>query len=214
MKFWFQNSPYFPSYVKNWPSYGTKRKDNFNIGPAFTHFYLLKMKLHNPVCLTFCVVTWSIFHVGRKVRWVLKSKFHGLSNGYQKFLCTCSRNRENNKNKVKTDLWDTLYVWRSLFGLIFQESLLDWRIESLFPTILSIKEWYLMISKETPSNIAYMSGMVVLPALCRAARARSWRWRWRGRTGRAPRPPPRPPGTGTRPRPGAAQAAEGRVRAG
>ena len=110
MKFWFQNSPYFPSYVKNWPSYGTKRKDNFNIGPAFTHFYLLKMKLHNPVCLTFCVVTWSIFHIGRKVRWVLKSKFHGLSNGYQKFLCTCSRTRENNKNKVKSDLWDTLYV--------------------------------------------------------------------------------------------------------
>ena len=110
MKFWFQNSPYFPSYVKNWPSYGTKRKDNFNIGPAFTHFYLLKMKLHNPVCLTFCVVTWSIFHVGRKVRWVLKSKFCGLYNGYQKFLCTCSRTRENNENKVKTDLWDTLYI--------------------------------------------------------------------------------------------------------
>ena len=109
MKFRFQNSPYFPSYGKNWPSYSTKRKDNFNIGPAFTHFYLLKMKLHNPVCLKFCVVTWSIFHIGRKVRWVLKSKFCGLYNGYQKFLCTCSRTRENNENKVKSDLWDTLY---------------------------------------------------------------------------------------------------------
>ena len=116
MKFRFQNSPYFPSYGKNWPSYSTKRKDNFIIGPAFTHFYLLKMKLHNPVCLTFCVVTWSIFHIGRKVRWVLKSKFHGLSNGYQKFLCTCSRTRENNKNKVKSDLWDTLYIHRPLYG--------------------------------------------------------------------------------------------------
>ena len=39
----------------------------------------------------------------------MKLKFRGLSNGYQKFLCTCSRTRENNKNKVKTDLWDTLY---------------------------------------------------------------------------------------------------------
>ena len=122
MKFWFQNSPYFPSYVKNWPSYGTKRKDNFNIGPAFTHFYLLKMKLHNPVCLTFCVVTWSIFHIGRKVRWVLKSKFCGLYNGYQKFLCTCSRTRENNKNKVKSDLWDTLYLSNNECGTCMHSS--------------------------------------------------------------------------------------------
>ena len=47
--------------------------------------------------------------VGWKVRWVSESKFCGLSNGYEKFLCLCSRTRENNKNKVETVMWDTLY---------------------------------------------------------------------------------------------------------
>ena len=58
----------------------------------------------------FCAVTWSIFHVGWKVRWVLKSKFCGLSNGYEKFLCMCSRTRENNKNKAGPVIWYTLYA--------------------------------------------------------------------------------------------------------
>ena len=71
---------------------------------------MCKSRTNIKIVFTFCAITWSIFHVGRKVRWVLKSKFHGLSNGYQKFLCTCSRTRENNKNKVKSDLWDTLYL--------------------------------------------------------------------------------------------------------
>ena len=57
----------------------------------------------------FCAVTWSIFHVGWKVRWVSESKFCGLSNGYEKFLCTCSRSQENGKKKVGPIIWDTLY---------------------------------------------------------------------------------------------------------
>ena len=66
----------------------------------------------NPICLTFCSVTRSIFHVGWKVRWVSESKFRGLSNGNEKFLCMCSRNWENNKNKVGPMIWDTLYnIW-------------------------------------------------------------------------------------------------------
>ena len=37
------------------------------------------------------------------------AKFFGLSDGYEKFLCMCSRTRENNENKVGPILWDTLY---------------------------------------------------------------------------------------------------------
>ena len=37
------------------------------------------------------------------------SKFPGLLNKGQKFLCACSRTSENDKNKVNTDFWDTLY---------------------------------------------------------------------------------------------------------
>ena len=37
------------------------------------------------------------------------SKFQGLLKKGQKFLCMCSRTRENDKNKVKSDFWDTLY---------------------------------------------------------------------------------------------------------
>ena len=58
----------------------------------------------------FCAVTWSIFHVGWRVKWVSESKFCGQSNGYEKLLCMCSRTRENKKNKVKSDFWDTLYL--------------------------------------------------------------------------------------------------------
>ena len=39
----------------------------------------------------------------------MKSKFCGLSNGYEKLLCMCSRTRENNKNKAGPVIWDTLY---------------------------------------------------------------------------------------------------------
>ena len=56
----------------------------------------------------------------------MKSKFHGLSNGYQKFLCTCSRTRENNKNKVKTDLWDTLYVLQKRYQFSWKLIFLLW----------------------------------------------------------------------------------------
>ena len=44
-----------------------------------------------------------------KFLWLSCSKFPGLLNKGQKFLCTCSRTRENDKNKVGTYLWDTLY---------------------------------------------------------------------------------------------------------
>ena len=71
-----------------------------------------KWYFQNPVCLTFCAVSWSIF--GWKVRWVSRSKFRGLFDGYEKFLCMCSRTRENNKNKVKSDFWDTLYIVNSI----------------------------------------------------------------------------------------------------
>ena len=37
-------------------------------------------------------------------------EFCGLSDGYENFLCMCSRIQENNKNKVETVLWDTLYI--------------------------------------------------------------------------------------------------------
>ena len=66
--------------------------------------------LQNPVCLTFCALTWSIFNVGWKVRWVSESKFRGLSDGYEKFLCMCSRSRKNGKKKVGPVIWDTLYI--------------------------------------------------------------------------------------------------------
>ena len=69
-----------------------------------------KCWLQNPVCLTFCAVTWLIFHVGWKARWVSESKFRGLFNGYENFLCMCSRTWENNKNKVDPMIWDTLYI--------------------------------------------------------------------------------------------------------
>ena len=70
----------------------------------------LKWYFQNPVCLTFCSVTRSIFHVGRKVRWVLKSSSPGLLKNGQKFFCMCSGTRENNKIGVQTVLLDTLYV--------------------------------------------------------------------------------------------------------
>ena len=40
---------------------------------------------------------------------LLCSKFQGLLNKCQKFLCMSSRTRENDKNKVETVLWDTRY---------------------------------------------------------------------------------------------------------
>ena len=70
----------------------------------------LKWYFQNPVCLTFCSVTRSIFHVGRKVRWVLKSSSPGLLKNGQKFFCMYSGTRENNKIEVQTVLLDTLYL--------------------------------------------------------------------------------------------------------
>ena len=70
----------------------------------------LKWYFQNPVCLTFCSVTRSIFHVGRKVRWVLKSSSPGLLKNGQKFFCMCSGTRENNKIGVQTVLLDTMYI--------------------------------------------------------------------------------------------------------
>ena len=69
----------------------------------------IKWYFQNPVCLTFCAVTWSIFHVGRKVRWVLKSSSSGLLKNGQKFFWMCSVTQENNKIEVQTVLLDTLY---------------------------------------------------------------------------------------------------------
>ena len=69
-----------------------------------------KWYFQNPVCLTFCAVTWSIFHVGNKVRWVLKFSSPGLLKNGQKFFCMWSGTRENNKIKVQTVLLDTLYI--------------------------------------------------------------------------------------------------------
>ena len=64
----------------------------------------------NPICLTFCSVTWSIFDVGRKVRWVLESSSPGLLKNGKILLCKSSVSWENNQNKVNTQLWDTLYI--------------------------------------------------------------------------------------------------------
>ena len=64
----------------------------------------------NPICLTFCSVTWSIFDVGRKVRWVLESSSPGLLKNGKILLCKSSGSWENNQNKVNTQLWDTLYI--------------------------------------------------------------------------------------------------------
>ena len=44
-----------------------------------------------------------------KKLWLQCSKFPGQLNKGQKFLCTGSRTRENDKNKVETVLWDTRY---------------------------------------------------------------------------------------------------------
>ena len=63
----------------------------------------------NPICLTFCSVTWSIFDVGRKVRWVLESSSPGLLKNGKMNLCMSTGSRENKQNKVRTQLWDTLY---------------------------------------------------------------------------------------------------------
>ena len=71
----------------------------------------IKWYFQNPVCLTFCAVTWSIFHVGRKVRWVLKSSSSGLLKNGQKFFWMCSVTQENNKIEVQTVLLDTLYIF-------------------------------------------------------------------------------------------------------
>ena len=64
----------------------------------------------NPICLTFCSVTWSIFDVGRKVRWVLESTSPGLLKNGKMNVCTSTGSRENKQNKVRTQLWDTLYI--------------------------------------------------------------------------------------------------------
>ena len=79
-------------------------------------------------CLTFCAVTWSIFNVGWKVRWVSESKFRGLSDGYDEFLCTCSRSRQNGEKKVGPVIWDTLYIGHRYVYFSFIETVLmrDW----------------------------------------------------------------------------------------
>ena len=69
-----------------------------------------KFHFQNPVCLTFCAVTWWIFEVRRKVRWVLESTSPGLLKNGKILLCTSCGSRENNQNKVRTQLWDTLYL--------------------------------------------------------------------------------------------------------
>ena len=78
----------------------------------------------NPICLTFCSVTWSIFDVGRKVRWVLESSSPGLLKNGKILLCKSSGSWENNQNKVNTQLWDTLYVCNQGPGTEMQTHLL------------------------------------------------------------------------------------------
>ena len=89
----------------------------------------IKWYFQNPVCLTFCAVTWSIFHVGRKVRWVLKSSSSGLLKNGQKFFWMCSVTQENNKIEVQTVLLDTLYS--EFHSAIFK--LFSFLIKSAFP---------------------------------------------------------------------------------
>ena len=52
----------------------------------------------NPVCLTFCAVTWSILDIGSKVRWVLELLSPGLLKNGKINLCRSTGSRENKQN--------------------------------------------------------------------------------------------------------------------
>ena len=72
---------------------------------------VIKMILSKSSLYVCSAVTWSIFHLGSKVRWVLKSSSPGLLKNDQKFFCMCSVTWENNKIEVQTVLLDTLYTF-------------------------------------------------------------------------------------------------------
>ena len=61
---------------------------------------VIKMILSKSSLYVCSAVTWSIFHLGSKVRWVLKSSSPGLLKNGQKFFCMWYGTWENNKITV------------------------------------------------------------------------------------------------------------------
>ena len=106
------------------PFFNSPGDDNSKTHLTFWYIQSLSKLYLNPICLTFCSVTWSIFDVGRKVRWVLESSSPGLLKNGKILLCKSSGSWENNQNKVNTQLWDTLYVCNQGPGTEMQTHLL------------------------------------------------------------------------------------------
>ena len=71
---------------------------------------IAKCQFLNDGCQLWPQISKLFLNQFSKFLWISCRKFPGLLKKCQKFICTCSRTWENDKNKVEPVLWDTRYT--------------------------------------------------------------------------------------------------------